>query len=284
MSSNVSAIAIASCSLPSTSSDMRRAHPGDVRPGTERRTVAGQHHRAQVRRGLAGQDRERRPQLGDERRIEGVVGFGARERHSSDDATRTGALETDVGTHPGILPPEALRSSGCHPPGSRSWAPDSPDPSLRSSSPGADTRSRCTSVARTLAEPMRTPVDRSTSHCRLAASMRSNGPAWPPRSSPRRSRCAAGSSTTWPATSRSRPTAPTASGRSTRCRGPGLNRQLVEAAGEEPTVECSLRPSPDRARPRTRRAPLRHAGRLRRRRARQSSSARTGPTASSANA
>ena len=99
-------------------------HPGDVRPGTERRTVAGQDDLPEVGGGFPSEDRERRPQLGDERRIERVMGLGARQRHAGDDPAGTGALEADVGTHPAIVPPEALRSSRCHPPGSRSWAPD----------------------------------------------------------------------------------------------------------------------------------------------------------------
>ena len=50
MVSNMSAIAIASCSLPSVSSADRGPHPGEVGAGTERRPVAGQDDRPELRR------------------------------------------------------------------------------------------------------------------------------------------------------------------------------------------------------------------------------------------
>ena len=77
----------------------RRAHPGDVGAGTERRPVAGQHDHPQRGRVLAGERRERRAQLGDGRGIEGVVHVGAGKRHPRHDVAGTAALEPDGGTH-----------------------------------------------------------------------------------------------------------------------------------------------------------------------------------------
>ena len=111
----MSAIAIASCSLPSTSSAIAARIQATSAPAQNDGPSPARTTARRSRPVLAGEARERRPQFGDERRIEGVVGLGAGERHPGDDAARTRALETDVGTHPGILPPRALRSDRCHP-------------------------------------------------------------------------------------------------------------------------------------------------------------------------
>ena len=85
----------------------RRAHPGEVGAGTERRSVAGQDDRPELGRALAGEHREGRPQLGDERRIERVVDLRPGQRHSGDDVTRPGPLDAqscaDEGAHGRIV-------------------------------------------------------------------------------------------------------------------------------------------------------------------------------------
>ena len=62
----------------------RRPHPVEVRAGAERRPVAREDHAAQIRRRLPRKGRERRSQLGDERRIERVVDLRAGQRHPGD--------------------------------------------------------------------------------------------------------------------------------------------------------------------------------------------------------
>ena len=66
----------------------RRPHPGDVGAGAERGAVAGEDHGPERGGLLAGKRREGRPQLGDDRRIEGVVQLRACERDSGDDVAR----------------------------------------------------------------------------------------------------------------------------------------------------------------------------------------------------
>ena len=106
IASNMSAIAIASCSLPSRVEGHRGAHPGEVGAGTERRSVAGEDDRPESGRLLAREHRERRPQLRDQRRVEGVVDLRARQRDPGDGVGRTGALEADAGTHRDIVAAE----------------------------------------------------------------------------------------------------------------------------------------------------------------------------------
>ena len=81
----------------------RRAHPGDVRAGAERRPVAGQHDRPELRRAVAGEEGERRPELGDEGRVEGVVDLGPAERDARDGVARACAFETQRLTHGAIV-------------------------------------------------------------------------------------------------------------------------------------------------------------------------------------
>ena len=67
----------------------RGAHPGQICAGTERGSVAGEHDRAELCRSFAGQRREGRPQLRDERRIERVVDLGSGQRDPRHDVART---------------------------------------------------------------------------------------------------------------------------------------------------------------------------------------------------
>ena len=88
MVSNISAIAMASCSLPSTSSAIAARiqamsapaqNDGPVPPRTTARSSVGS---SRARRAKV------EPELRDQRGIEGVVGRRAIERHARDDASR----------------------------------------------------------------------------------------------------------------------------------------------------------------------------------------------------
>ena len=88
IASNMSAIAIASCSLPSTSSAIAAriqamSAPAQNDGPSPARTTA----RSSVGP-FAREPRERRPQLGDEGGVERVVDLGPVERHPRDDAAR----------------------------------------------------------------------------------------------------------------------------------------------------------------------------------------------------
>ena len=101
--SNMSAIAIASCSLPSTSSAIAAriqsmSAPAQNDGPSPARTTA----RSSVGV-LAGERRERRPQLGDQRRVERVVDVRSGERDPSDHAARSGPLDAECPIHRAIV-------------------------------------------------------------------------------------------------------------------------------------------------------------------------------------
>ncbi len=75
----------------------RGAHPVEVGAGAEGRPVAGQDHRSKLRRRLAGERRERGPEIADEGRVEGVVDVRAGQRHAGDDIARPGTHEPQGG-------------------------------------------------------------------------------------------------------------------------------------------------------------------------------------------
>ena len=75
----------------------RGAHPGDVRPGAEQRALAGQDHGPELLGGLVPQGIERRAQVRDGRRVEGVADLGPSEGHPGDDAVRAVAIDAERG-------------------------------------------------------------------------------------------------------------------------------------------------------------------------------------------
>ena len=85
----------------------RGAHPVEVGAGAERRSVAGQDDRAKLARRFAGEQRERGPQLGDQRGVERVVDVRAVERHAGNDAIGSCALDPQAAAghriHRGIV-------------------------------------------------------------------------------------------------------------------------------------------------------------------------------------
>ena len=103
IASNMSAIAIASCSLPSTSSAIAARIQAMSAPAQNDGPVAGEDDGPELRRRLARERRERRPQLGDERRVERVVDLRPGQRDAGDDAARAGPLEPEELAHPGIV-------------------------------------------------------------------------------------------------------------------------------------------------------------------------------------
>ena len=83
--SNMSAMAIASCSLPSTSRAMAARIQAMSAPAQNDGPVAGQDDGPEVARAPRGRARRTRAQRGDGRRIEGVVDLGSVEGHPGDE-------------------------------------------------------------------------------------------------------------------------------------------------------------------------------------------------------
>ena len=77
----------------------RRAHPRHVGAGAERRPVAGKDDRPQSFGRLAGERRERGPQLGDRGRVERVVDVGPGQRHARDHAAGAATLHANAIAH-----------------------------------------------------------------------------------------------------------------------------------------------------------------------------------------
>ena len=107
--SNISAIAIASCSFASRVERRCAARiqamsaPAQNDGPSPARTTAAQ----RVRRLVATERRERRAELGDERRIERVVALGPVEGDPRDHAVRSGPFDAQRARSPGIVPGRA---------------------------------------------------------------------------------------------------------------------------------------------------------------------------------
>ena len=103
MASNMSAIAIASCSLPSTSSGIAARIQSMSAPAQNDGPSPAEDDGAQLRRALAGEGRECRPQLRDQRRVERVVDLRPGQGHPGDRAAGAGPLETEEIAHRRIV-------------------------------------------------------------------------------------------------------------------------------------------------------------------------------------
>jgi hypothetical protein len=112
IASNMSAMAIASCSLPSTSSSIAARIHATSAPAQNDGPGTCQDDGPKLRRALAGEARERRSQLGDDRCVEGVVDVGPVERHACHDATRAVALDSHVVRHASVVRRCARRCRG----------------------------------------------------------------------------------------------------------------------------------------------------------------------------
>ena len=89
-----------------------RPHPGEVRTGAERRPVAGEDDRAELGRAFAGEQGERRPELADQARVEGVVDLGPAERDARNGVAGAGALDTQRLTHRAIVAGDLAARTG----------------------------------------------------------------------------------------------------------------------------------------------------------------------------
>jgi hypothetical protein len=89
----MSAIAIASCSLPSTSSAIAARIQAMSAPAQNDGPSPRARRHGAAAGSSASESRERRTQLRDERGIEGVVDVGRASVHPGDDAVAAGALD-----------------------------------------------------------------------------------------------------------------------------------------------------------------------------------------------